>query len=279
MGSCSAEGVDDAGFIVSGADLELIPPLYRPALETCVSRVADVVEGLVAVFVYGSVATGRATPPESDIDLLIVTRDDGASAQLKVTAAELSAQYRDLVHDVGIAHVTIGELFADNIDALGNRCFIKHYCVPLHGDDLRSRLPACRPSATMAWAFNHNIADAIDHARHQLEGAASAGEVRAVCRAAARKVLLATASLTSVITSSWTTDRRRAAALVAGTYPEWAHDATAALEWTTSPTDDETAIRRFLDGFATWVAGRLQTVTAPGTHPRSGRDSPRGGQA
>ena len=86
--------------------------------------------------------------------------------------------------------------------------------------------------------------------------------MKAVCRAAARKVLLAAASLTSVVTSSWTTDRGRAAAFVADTYPEWAHEATVGLEWTRTPTDDSAAVRRFLDGFATWVAEQSQTTSA-----------------
>ena len=270
MGGCSVEGVDAAGFIVSGADVELIPPLYRPVLETCVSTLITAVEGLVAIYLYGGVATGRASPPESDVDLLVVTRDEAASEQITAAAAELSTQYRDLVHDVGIAHVSVDGLFDDNIDALGNRCFIKHYCVPLHGDDIRSRLPACRPSVTMAWAFIHNVADAIDRARHQLEGAATAGDVKAICRAVARKVLLAAASLTSVITSSWTTDRRRAAAFLTEAYPEWAHDVTTALVWTRSPTDDTAAVRRFLDGFAVWVAQQLQTLSVSDGQPRQG---------
>jgi hypothetical protein len=56
-------------------------------------------------------------------------------------------------------------------------------------------------------------------------------------------------------------DRRgRAAAFVADAYPEWAHDGTVGLEWTRTPTDHSTAVRRFLDGFATWVAQQLETA-------------------
>ena len=110
--------------------------------------------------------------------------------------------------------------------------------------------PACRPSATLAWAFNHNTGDAIDRARQQLDLATTGDDVQAVCRAAARKVLLAAASLTSVVTLSWTTDRARAAAFIADAHPEWAHDATVGLAWSRTPTDDSTAVRRFLDGFA-----------------------------
>jgi hypothetical protein len=266
MGAGRDEGVDADGFIVSGADIELIPPLHRPLLESCVSSLLAGVEGLVAVYLYGSVATGRASSPDSDVDLFVVTDDNDAAAttaSIKVAAANLTAQFGHLVREVGIAHITIAALFADDIDALGSRCFIKHYCVALHGEDIASRLPAYRPSATMAWAFNHNIGDAIERARQQLDHAASGDDIQLVCRAAARKVLLAAASLASVITTSWTTDRRRGAAFLADTYREWAIDATTTLEWTTSPTDDRAAVRNFLDGFATWVAQQLHDHAAP----------------
>ena len=204
---------------MSGADLGLIPPLYQPMLSTCVSTLVSSVDGLVAGYLYGSVATGRASPPESDLDLLVVTLDRTASDDIDACAAGLTTQFIGLVHDVGIADVDIDGLFAENVDALGNRCFIKHYCVPVQGDDLRSRLPSCRPSPTIAWAFNHNVADAIDRARQRLDVATTSDDVQAVCRVAARKVLLAAASLMSAITSTWTTDRARAAEFVAEPIP------------------------------------------------------------
>jgi hypothetical protein len=55
-------------------------------------------------------------------------------------AKDLSWRYRHLAREVGIAHATMPGLFGDDIDALGGRCFIKHYCVPLHGDDIRDQL-------------------------------------------------------------------------------------------------------------------------------------------
>ena len=66
-------------------------------------------------------------------------------------------------------------LFGDDIDALGGRCFIKNYRVPLHGEDIRTQLPRYEPSATMAWAFNHNIGVATDEALQRLGTAGYSG--------------------------------------------------------------------------------------------------------
>ena len=262
MGSHEHEGVDADGFIVSGADVELIPADYRPALDSAVSTLVAGVEGLISVYLYGSVATGEACIPQSDIDLLVVTVDSGSSGAVAAAAKDLCSRYRLLAREVGIAHATMPGLFGDDLDALGGRCFIKHYCVPLHGDDIRAHLPRFQPSARMAWAFNHNIAVVIDEAHQWLGTARDSDEVKSVCRSIARKVLLAAASLTSVVTSTWTTDRQRAAAAIVEHYPDWAEQSALAVRWTTAPTGEASNVRAFLDGFAVWVARELHDKTA-----------------
>ncbi len=99
--------------------------------------------------------------------------------------------------------------------------------------------------------------------RHRLDTANDSGDVKQVCRTVARKVMLAAASLASVINSEWTTDRHRAAAAIAEHYPEWADQAAVALEWASAPTDDPSKVRKFLDGFGKWVAQELHDRAAP----------------
>jgi uncharacterized protein len=259
----SREGVDDDGYIVSGADFKLIAAAYRPVLESCVAALVSGVSGLIAVYVYGSVATGRASPPDSDIDLLVVATGRDSEDAVERVARELSGRYQGFARDVGVAQATVTGLRSEDVDALGMRCFIKHYCLLLNGQDIGVHLPRYRPSATMAWAFNHNIGTAIEEARERLDVCNNPDEVRAVCRVTARKVMFTAASLTSIITSSWTTDRGRAAAVVAERYPEWAEQATVALKWGSEPTDDPARLRQLLDGFATWVARELRDRGAP----------------
>jgi hypothetical protein len=263
MGVGRDEGVDDQGYIVSGADFGLIAAVYRPVLESCVSAMVSGVDGLVAVYVYGSVATGRASPPRSDIDLLVVTTGPDADDAVPRAARHLSERYQRLAREVGVAETTIRVLQADSVDALGLRCFIKHYCVLLHGTDIGRRFPRYKPSAAMAWAFNHDIATAIEETRLRLDTCGTPDDVRAICRVIARKVMFTAASLTSVITSSWTTDRRHAAAVIAERYPEWADQAAVALDWGSQPTDDPAAVLGLLDGFATWLADELRDQAGP----------------
>ena len=64
-----------------------------------------------------------------------------------------------------------------------------------------------------------------------LVSAGLVGPVGATCGVEAREVMLSAASLTPVITGSWTTDRRRAAFAIVMHYPQWADQARLALEW------------------------------------------------
>jgi predicted nucleotidyltransferase len=136
------EGIDGNGLIVTAVGVDGVPVAYRPMLAACVTvlraRLADLV-----VYVYGSVATRRARQPESDIDLLVVVADQADHGVIDEIAAELSHSHRDIAREVGLVVITLAELWGDDLDGLGGRCFVKHYCVPLDGDDVRPLLAPC----------------------------------------------------------------------------------------------------------------------------------------
>jgi predicted nucleotidyltransferase len=222
------------------------------------SRLALLDPDIVAVYLYGSVATGRAAPPASDLDLLVVLNRGEAEAKIQSFANEISAHHLDLVREVAIATVVLGEIWSNTTDGLGIRCFIKHYCLPLHGPDLRPEIPPCAASPEVAWAFNCNIGDSVESAKSQLAAAKSPAEVERVCRASARRVTLATTSLVSIVGRTWTTSRDVAAEAMSSLYPQWARATRKALGWCDSPSQNHNEVQGFLDGFASWPAEELE---------------------
>ncbi len=265
------EGIDRAGFIVTGVAVEAIPVVYQPVLESSIGMLCARVPDLVAIYLYGSVATGQACPPGSDVDLLVVVSNRVDHRAMIATAAELSALHRGVARDVGIAVVTLTQLWADDLDGLGGRCFVKHYCVPLHGDDVRPRLPRCLASPQVAWAFNHDTSVAVADAQRRLDHAATPEEVREVCRSAARKVTLSAASLASIIEPTWTTDRNRAAQVITARHPEWARGAADRAQLVLITDRLPRRRVRVLHGFASWVASELALQAA--RHNATGSDS------
>jgi hypothetical protein len=199
---------------VTGAALVNIPPAYRPVVDDCVAAMTAFPE-LDGLYLYGSVATGRARPPDSDLDLLALWT---STVDVSATVATLSARHAAVVREVGLAEAGV-ESLADEAD----RCFLKHYCVPLAGRDRRADLPRCRPSRRLALGFAGDLPVLL----RSIADTAPTPEVAA--RRAARRLLLGVATIESASHGTWTTDRATGAALLSRHHPEWTDVAGRAL--------------------------------------------------
>lgn len=251
------EGVDGDGVIVTGASVDRVPAVYLPVVEDCTAVLTEMFGGwLHSLYLYGSVATGQARPPESDVDLIPVWVGSVAPEGVADVAAVLSRRHRGLVREVGLAPATLAEVRSDGRDGLGLRCFLRHYCVCLAGMDLRPSLPACRGSRAVAEGFNDDVPTLVRGWRSELEAARTPSEVAVVARAAARKLLLVAATLESAEHGGWTTDRQTGATMLAAHHPEWASTARLAVDWCAHP-DRPTAddVHRLLE-LGDWLAGR-----------------------
>jgi hypothetical protein len=131
-----AEGVDVDGYLATGAALVNVPPAYRPVVDDCVAALTAFPE-LDGLYLYGSVATGQARPPDSDLDLLALWT---STVDVSGTVAALSARHAAVVREVGLAEAGVDSL-ADEAD----RCFLKRWrCRP----GRRATSPTCLPWPT-----------------------------------------------------------------------------------------------------------------------------------
>lgn len=225
------EGVAADGTITTGVDIARVTDPFRPVLEAAVEAVRSSTPA-ASLYVYGSVATGRARVGFSDVDLLAV---DAGPAVVERLSADLTARYTDRCRAVEIASGSVDSLIGDDDEAYGNRVFLHHYCAHLLGPDhdrARSGFPA---DARAARGFNGDI-DA--HARRWRRAAGVAtqpAELSGLARRIARKVLLAVAGLVSVHDGTWTTDRESAAGRWAEIDPRRAAVLERLAVWTTDP--------------------------------------------
>lgn len=204
------EGVDADGFITTGADASRIPISYRAVIADCAYEVQDGLQNdLHGLYLYGSVATGQAVSPSSDIDLYAVVTSSAAIETCGRVAVRLTDRHRSIVRDVGISRYTLGYVRADAAE----RCFLRHYCVPVAGIDLRDEFARCRPSAAIARTF--------------------IGDLRAV---GPRGLLRSAAVLFSFADGGWSTARENGAELIAQRAPHFADAVRGMLAGT--PVDD-----------------------------------------
>ena len=221
------EGVDGDGYLVTGAAGANIPAGYEPVLADCVATIADTFgAALDGLYLYGSVATGQAHPPDSDVDLLALWKSTVDTDSVAAVAAELSTRHGAVVREVGLTQAT-----PESMRFEADRAFVKHYCVPLLGRDIRPELPRFRPSRALADGFNDDLPTLVRRLRSTVDDAGTPADRLAAPRKAARRLLLAVATIESVSHATWSTDRATGAALLARHHPEWTDVAARALEW------------------------------------------------
>jgi uncharacterized protein len=231
------EGVTPEGTICTGATRQAIARPYDRVLRAAVDDVAG--RG-AALYVYGSVATGTASVPTSDLDLLSIGL---VAHEAERISADLSARFRDVCRDVRIGPATWETVEDGSDEAYGLRVFLRHYCVHLHGPDPADGLRDYPADARAARGFNGDIARHAAQWRTALE---QGEDVARLGTRIARKTLLAVAGLVSVRDGTWSTDRRACAARWDELEPH--SPVTALVAWLDTPPHDRASVDRALKG-------------------------------
>lgn len=242
------ESLSADGTITTGVDRRRVPAPFEPLIASLTSLFDE----SVALYLYGSVATGQAVVGASDVDLIAYGVDPRAAAQL---STRLSEDNRALTRGVAIGVLAAQDL--DSGDAgYGNRVFLKHYCAWLGGPDPAADLPTYPGDRAAARGFNGDLPLRVASWRQQCAHIADGDERLALLsRAIGRKTLFAVAGLVSVRDGVWTTDRRVAAHRWAEIHPDLRSDLKQLLEWGDGQlSPDRHELQDLLDGAVTQIA-------------------------
>lgn len=222
------EGLTAGGQIRTGADRRRIPAPFIAVVDGAVARIHAVVP-TASVYLYGSVATGVARPPQSDVDLLTIGLPvDRAEA----ISERLSHEHAAMCRGVEIAASVESDFLGEHDEAYGGRVFLHHYCVHLAGPDLDRATSGFPGDRRAARGFNGDIDRHAARWRQRLDDTDPVHLGRVV----GRKTLLAVAGLVSVNDRTWTTDRERAATRWGQVHPELADGLAELRDWTNGLT-------------------------------------------
>jgi uncharacterized protein len=257
------EGVNAAGTIVTGAEAVRVPSAYAPLLREAVETLSQALgDAAHSIYLYGSVATGQARPPRSDLDLIVVL-DTPLPAAVRGVADDLSARNRHLVREVGISSVDLATLHRQDLVGDAERCFLKHYTVHLAGPDLRGSYPVCEANARLAAGFNGDLRAVLRELRPRLADERDLRERDALARKACRKVLMAAATLLSVREGGWSTDRGTAVELISRHAPGFEALAADALTWSEQGAPaDPAGVMDMVDRLGGWLADEYALIEA-----------------
>ena len=236
------EGVGPGGTIMTGARRDRVPAAFEPVVSAAVTAV-EAAGGGVQLYLYGSVATGRARIVRSDVDLLSIGLGAAVAEQI---SRELSDRFRALCRAVEIGPAQPEDFVGSGDEAYGLRVFLRHYCVQLAGEPWTDLAPAFPADVCAARGFNGDVGA---HVRRWREALGSGADPSRVANRLARKTLLAVASLVSVHDAIWTTDRVGAASRWAAIDQASAPDMQVLVDWSECATPAGLEdVQRVLDG-------------------------------
>nr|WP_314267612.1 nucleotidyltransferase domain-containing protein [uncultured Moellerella sp.] len=148
---------------------------------------------LHSIYIYGSVAEGRALAGKSDLDLCIIFNRNINAGELKALwdlRLSLEQSYpivSKIDFDIGILAEVLD---AKNRDSWGY--WLKHHCRIIFGADLSQQFEAFKPSKAIAMAVNGDYISVLNHYIYQISECQESEQTAHLQRAAARKLLRST---------------------------------------------------------------------------------------
>ena len=185
-------GVDKNGFIITKVSTKNISPFYKPVvayvLDTIVSKYAQYLE---SIYLYGSVATGKAIKGKSDLDILLVFKMNPSvklAKNVKTLEKKLSKKYINILRGVGLAITSIQEVKSPK-EKYGLICYIKHLCVCIYGNDITRYIPKFKPTNAVAKGFNGDIAEKLELSRRKFLKHLTPSEIKKLSQETSKRII------------------------------------------------------------------------------------------
>ncbi|MFJ3225996.1 nucleotidyltransferase domain-containing protein [Streptomyces sp. NPDC086783] len=268
-GRVRRRGLDAQGHIAREGSLAKVPPAFRPVVAAARTRVADVFgTRLDSAYLYGSVPRGTASPGRSDLDLLLVLRDEPTEADwadARLLDAALDREF-DQIDGAGTLLVSRGQALSD-LERHDLGWFLACLCTPLLGADLAVHLPRYRPDSLLARETNGDLALVLPRWRERVREADDREEaLRPLVRGMSRRLVRTGFTLVMPRWNGWTSDLREMAEAFGTYHPERAPQMREAALLGYEPRGDLAVLRAYTDDLGPWLAGeyaRVHGVKAP----------------
>ncbi|MCY1690930.1 nucleotidyltransferase domain-containing protein [Exiguobacterium sp. SL14] len=157
------------GYIHNPTSAEAIPVRYRAVIRDVVAYVQSL-SAFHGVYLYGSVAKGKARPFESDLDFTLILLEpltEEEHMQLDERTEQWLTDYpfvTKIDYDVGL----LGDVIQDN-EALRWGVWLKSVNLFLAGENLQSRFPSLRPTRALGFALNSGLSEQLRSDLSRLE--------------------------------------------------------------------------------------------------------------
>ncbi|WP_265182477.1 nucleotidyltransferase domain-containing protein [Geomicrobium sp. JCM 19055] len=247
-------GLDEQGYIQSDVVTTQIS-LYNTCIQDCVAQLKQAFPKQVhSVYVYGSVARGEAVKKKSDLDLLVLFREDVSEQEkrrLNVLGQSLSKTYVDDFREVGIAFTNYDyTMDPKNYD---EQAFLKELSICVEGNDLRSYFGPYRLTSEIAIRFNGDINAVYERAMKRLYHGDDE-EFRQTTIAFARKLIRTYYSMVMLRSQIWTTRLHEQAQVIVQSLLEKSSVIKTLLNWIDEPPTNPFVVLNLYEQEGNWLS-------------------------
>ena len=230
---------------------------YLPVLEDVRLKLGPQALPLIhSVYVYGSVAGGRAVVGRSDLDLSLVLNDPPSDRdrnaiegiRTKLEAAHPIVTKVDF--DIGLVQ-----------DVLSNeawRYWLKHHCRCIAGQDLAEDISLFHPSRALALAVNGDFTEVLQQYHDALTRPQTEAASRRLIREAARKLIRSTNVLRRDADRDWPDTLEEYLARFQRLYPAQGGELRYFYEQALTPDAAAESFAPRLQLFSGWLARTAQ---------------------
>ncbi|MFI6550505.1 nucleotidyltransferase domain-containing protein [Streptomyces prunicolor] len=256
-------GLDTQGYIEREGSLGRIPHTFRPVVAAARDRLIGLYGGrLNSAYLYGSIPRGTARVGHSDLDLLVVTRQEPTEedrAEARNLGEALDKEFPE-IDGVGTLLYGRARLLSER-ETYDLGWFVACLCTPLLGEDLAEDLPRYRPDSQLARETNGDLALLLPRWRERIATAEDTDEARRLLvRHMSRRLVRTAFTLVMPRWNGWTSDLQEMAEAFAAYYPERAEALHKAAECGYDPTGDAGVLRSYVDDLGPWLAEEYARV-------------------
>jgi len=255
-------GLNDDGTIAREGALDRVPAAFTPVVDAARVQIMGAFgTRLHSAYLYGSIPRGTAIPGVSDLDMLIVLRDQSADAD-RATAKAIEAALDGSFPQINGAGLVLSSVDASlsELERYDGGFFVACLCTPLLGDDLAGQLPHYRPTSLLARETNGDLALVLPRWRARSAEATTEGERRTISRFVGRRLVRTGFTLIMPRWGGWTSDLDQSAELFGTYYPGRAAQMRTAAATARTPSADPANLGMLIDDLGPWLAAEYTTV-------------------
>jgi uncharacterized protein len=243
-------------YIKKEVALSKIPARYKPVVNDANSALLkNFPDKIHSIYLYGSVATGKAKSPTSDLDLLIVLEakpTQKTKTALKELSDSLSQKYQREFREVGFA-VTYKNEALRGKETFALNFFITILCVKIFGDNLFPKGTKFAITKRLACSLNPDIDTSIEEAKKNIKSASNDEAVIKI-QSMMKKIIRTAFNLVMVEENHWTTDLDEMTKIFTKHYPDKKEQIKDVLEIAKSKSPNKKESILILDTFGKWIS-------------------------